>query len=203
MKTIIAIAALAAIAAGANAATFNYSFDEGVAWTSAIFVYGTPTGTPGEYTATQSILPGTISGNGSFDVDGLQSGDIYAFLDSYQDVAGGSHVGVALNPASASSLIGSDFQTAFGISESDALTAIAYIQMGLVNLNGQTISTSDANFGALFAFVPTYTPGEVDPILGWSTGAQIGTVTVQSVPEPSAFAALGLGALALLKRRRR
>lgn len=206
MKT--AVTALAAIsmtltAVAAQGATFNYSFDAGVTWNNAIFVYGTPTSTPGAYLASQTILTGPLSGTGSFDIAGIQEGDIYAFVDTYVDAAGGLHIGEAIDPTEATGLIGSDFQTAFGITESYGAQIIGEVQSGSYSMDGKIITTSDQIVGPLFKYVPTYSATNSAPILGWSQGSQVGTVTSQAVPEPASLGVLALGIAALIKKRRR
>lgn len=196
----IAIAGALILTSATYAQNFNYSLNSGFSLNDAIFVYGTPTSTIGTYTATQMFLP-TLSGSGTFSVTGLQAGDIWSLIDNYTDVNGAQHVAVAINSADSNSLVGSDFQTAFGVSEANVEAAITLDQGGFGTLTGQSISTSDATFGALFGFVPTY-PGTAD-IMGFSGGSIIGSVSPQAVPSPAGVIALGMGLIGLIAIRRK
>ena len=116
-------------------------------------------------------------------------------------VDGHTGVVVGLNSASTPAATRASFESTFGTSESSIVSALQGVYSGDYSTLLASINTLNSFANANLDKLPIGLAG--GSLLAFSDGVPVGTVNAAPVPEPATLAALGLGAAALLRRRRK
>lgn len=200
----LASAFLLVAAAISQAVTLSASVVNTVELHNSIFGYSAPgAAAPTPLLLDAVIAPGLYSTTA--DVTGDATSYLsytYTLFSTY--VSGGVEgVVVGLNATSAATATagaGLSFTSVFGAatSESSLVTAIDMLHSNPTDfVSGLTLlSFYNANKSK---FLVGVTPGT---LVGFSNGHNVGTIVAAPVPEPAPMAALGLGCIALVRRRR-
>lgn len=129
----------------------------------------------------------------------------YTLIGTYGE--GDSGLIIGLNSVDALGAVGKSFNDVFGTSES---SIVADTKSAYKVFNKTATFFDYLNAAALKSFLTDHKSMLAQGVAGgslvsFSNGANVGTFSVvpQAVPEPATFAVLGLGALALGRRRRR
>ena len=136
-----------------------------------------------------------------FNLTGTGSGAIAAGINFSTDSGGGTYYGNATTSTSAKWVtplyaINAGGELAIDVDYYSGLTSYASLQPEGVTYSGSLLSTltlTDIEVTDAFG----------NPLSGWSVSAASGANYPQAVPEPTPFAVLSLGALGLLRLRRR
>lgn len=126
----------------------------------------------------------------------------YTLLSTYVNALDG-HTGVVigLNPEATTLALGNSFESVFGTNESTIVDAIKGVYSGNLFTQIASMSTLQSFANSNLSKLPLGLTG--GSLVAFSSGTLAGTVTAAPVPEPASIIALGAGAAALLRRRRR
>lgn len=123
----------------------------------------------------------------------------YSLVATYLDGTGTTGVVIGLNPDAAQTAQGETFAQVFGSSTSES-TVVRLIQ-GTAGGNLWDAYLLRGFFLRHLSLLPLGESG--GSLVGFSNGSTIGRVGINPVPEPASFGLLGLGVLALTRRRQR
>lgn len=206
MKTAF-VAFVLAVAAASQAVEITASLQSSVQVDDGIFAYADEDGSPSGALALDTIEAGKL-----YSETANVEGDITQYL-SYRytligTYGGGAGIVLGLNPEAAANAIGTEFSTLFpGVNEASLVSSV---QSSHRVLNGSGSFADLLNLGTAKNFLENNRSMFAQGLTGgslvaFSTGQDVGTLvaTPTAVPEPASMIALGAGAAALMRRRRR